>query len=43
MYFRVIKQLSVFIALLTKVIPTVMTNCRVNTSKNQGRIIFLKS
>ena len=39
-YFRVIKQVYVFIALSTKVIPTVMTNCSINTSKNQGRIIF---
>ena len=40
MHFRVIKQVYVFIAQSTKVIPTVITSCSINTSKNQGRIIF---
>ena len=40
MHFRVIKLVHVFTALSTRVISTVMTNCRMNTSKNQGRIIF---
>ena len=31
----------VFIALSSKALPLVMTNCSINTSENQGSIIFL--
>ena len=40
MYFGAIKQVYIFIALSTKVIPTVMTNRCITTSKNPSRIIF---
>ena len=40
MHFGVIKQVYVFIAQSIKVIPTVITSCSINTSKNQDRIIF---
>ena len=40
MYFKVINQVFVFIALSTRVLPTVVTNCRINASKNSDIIIF---